>query len=146
MALRSLPRRASWVYNKKKHFSVLQDLAPPSVDITILDLDSYGLEGLTVEIALAKQDAIPRVKEIIPGTQEHRHAFNVSLEQSPAKADTEEDTHECSCCKRCIAERYLYDLEKAKGEIRLVDNTKKVGRDCDRHTQSAVFKDQVEQP
>ena len=138
MALRSLPRRASWVYNKKKHFSVLQDLAPPSVQITILDLDSYGLQGLTAEIALAKQDAIPRVKEMIPGTQEHRHAFNVSFEQYSAKADIEEDTHECSCCKRCIAERYLYDLEKAKGEIRLVDNTEKVGRDCDRDTQSAT--------
>jgi hypothetical protein len=72
-----------------------------------------------------------------PKTQEHRHASNVSFEQYSAKADIE-DTHECSCCKRCIAERYLYDLEKAKGGIRLVDNTKKVGRDCDRHTQSAT--------
>lgn len=133
MALRSLPQRAYWVYNKKKHFSVLQDLAPPSVQITILNLDSYGLNGPTVEIASVKQDAISRVKEEIPGTQEHRHAFNVSLERYPAKAFTEEDTHGCSCCKRCIAEKYLYDIEKAKGEIRIVDNTKKVGSDCDRH-------------
>lgn len=138
IALRSLPRRAYWVYNKKKHFSVLQDLAPPSVQITILGLDSHRLQGLTVEIALAQQDVISRVKEIIPETQEYRHAFNISFEQYSAKADIEEDTHECSCCKHCIAGRYLYDLEKAKGEIRLVDNTERVGRDCDRNTQSAT--------
>jgi hypothetical protein len=138
MALRSLPRKANWVHDKKKHFSVLQDLAPLSVQITILNLDSYGLEGLTVGIALAKQDATLRVKEIILGTQEHRHAFNVSFEQYSSKADIEEDTHECSYRKRCIAEGYLYDLEKAKGEIRLVENTKTVGRDCDIHTQSGT--------